>query len=631
MATGKINVTADNIFPIIKKFLYSDHEIFLRELISNAVDATQKLQTLSRIGEAKGELGDVTIQVEINAKKKTLTIRDRGIGMTAAEVEKYINQVAFSGAEEFLKKYEGKLDGKGIIGHFGLGFYSSFMVAKQVEIKTKSFTQSEEENGAHWRCTGSPEFDLTEVKKKDRGTEIILHIADDSEEFLEESRIRELLNKYAKFMPIPIQFGEKEEKINVAKEGEKEKLKTKKVPDIINNPEPAWVKKPSELTDEDYQKFYSELYPFTFDKPLFHIHLNVDYPFNLTGVLFFPKIKPNVEPQRNKIQLYQQQVFVTDSVEGIVPDFLTLLHGVLDSPDIPLNVSRSYLQADGAVKKISSHITKKVADKLEEMFKNDREDFQKKWNDMKVIIEYGMLTDEKFYERAQKFALYQRTDGSFYTLEEYIEKVKEAQTDKDKNTIILYAAHKEGQHAYIEKANNRGYDVLLLDSPLTGHLLQKIEGEKNTVKFARVDSDLIDNLIKKDDNRVSALSDKDKENLKAAVEAVTTEGKFTVRLEDMDSADAPFVITVPEFMRRMKEMSMTGGGMFGMSDMPEMYDLVVNSNHPLSNRILNEGDTEVKNSLISQALDLAKLQQNLLHGEELTKFVKRSYAKLEEV
>ena len=628
MATGKINVTADNIFPIIKKFLYSDHEIFLRELISNAVDATQKLQTLSRIGEAKGELGDLTIKVEINAKKKTLTIRDRGIGMTAAEVEKYINQVAFSGAEEFLKKYEGKLDGKGIIGHFGLGFYSSFMVAKKVEIKTKSFTQTAEDEGAHWSCTGSPEYDLKPIKKKDRGTEIILHIADDSTEFLEEHRIRELLNKYAKFMPVPIQFGEKEEKINVAKEGEEEILKTKKVPEIINNPEPAWIKKPADLKDEDYQKFYNELYPFTFEKPLFHIHLNVDYPFNLTGVLFFPKIKPNVEPQRNKIQLYQKQVFVTDSVEGIVPDFLTLLHGVIDSPDIPLNVSRSYLQSDGNVKKISSHITKKVADKLEEMFKNDREDFEKKWNDIKVIIEYGMLTDEKFYERAQKFALFQSVDGKFFTLDEYVEKVKENQTDKDKNVILLYAAHKEGQHGYIEKANEKGYDVLLLDSPIVSHLMQKIEGEKGNLKFARVDSDLIDNLIKKDENRVSQLSDKEKENLKGAIEGIVSKDKFSVRLEDMDSTDAPFVITVPEFMRRMKEMSMTGGGMFGMTDMPEMYDLVVNSNHPLSNRILAEEDADAKSTMVKQALDLAKLQQNLLHGEELTKFIKRSYAEL---
>lgn len=625
MATGKISVTADNIFPIIKKFLYSDHEIFLRELVSNAVDATQKLQTLARVGETKSELGDLTIQIEIDKKKKTLTIKDRGIGMTAEEVEKYINQVAFSGAEEFLKKYEGKLDGKGIIGHFGLGFYSSFMVASKVEIKTKSHSQKATDKAAHWTCTGSPEFELTEITKKDRGTEIILHIAEDSEEFLEEYRIRELLNKYAKFMPIPIQFGETEKEVNVAAEGEPEKLEKKKVADIINNPEPAWIKKPAELKQEDYDSFYRELYPMSFEKPLFHIHLNVDYPFNLTGVLFFPKIKPNVEPQRNKIQLYQQQVFVTDSVEGIVPDFLTLLHGVLDSPDIPLNVSRSYLQADGNVKKISSHITKKVADKLEDMFKNDRADFEQKWNDMKIIIEYGMLTDEKFYERAQKFAIYKNVEGISYTLEEYLEKVKNAQTDKNNNTILLYAAHKDGQHSYIANARARGYDVLLLDSPLVSHLMQKIESEKTNVRFARVDSDLIDNLIKKDESRVSKLSDKEKENLKEVLEVAVPKEKFSVRLEDMESTEAPFIITVPEFMRRMREMSMTGGGMFGMTDMPEMYDLVVNTNHHLSSKILGEANDDAKKELISRALDLAKLQQNLLHGEELTNFIKRSY------
>ena len=629
MTTGKINVTADNIFPIIKKFLYSDHEIFLRELVSNAVDATQKLQTLSRVGEAKGELGELKIEVEVNKKKKTLTIRDRGIGMTAEEVDKYINQVAFSGAEEFLKKYEGKLDGKEIIGHFGLGFYSSFMVANKVEIKTKSFKQKAKDKGTHWSCQGSPEFELTEITKKDRGTEIILHIADDSTEFLEEHKIRELLNKYAKFMPIPIQFGEKEIDVPTGeevKEGEEPKTKKEKVADIINNPEPAWIKKPADLSEDDYNDFYRELYPMTFDKPLFNIHLNVDYPFNLTGILFFPKIKPNVEPQRNKIQLFQKQVFVTDSVEGIVPEFLTLLHGVIDSPDIPLNVSRSYLQSDGNVKKISNHITKKVADKLESMFKGDRKDFEQKWNDIKVIIEYGMLTEEKFYERAMKFALYHSViDDSYSTFDEYVEKIKANQTDKDNNTVILYAAHKEGQHAYIEKAKDKGYDVILLDSPIVGHLIQKIEGANQNVKFARVDSDLIDNLIKKDENRVSQLSDKDKENLKTFLETAVPKEKFTVRLEDMDSAEAPFVITVPEFMRRMKEMSMTGGGMMGMGDLPEMYDLVVNTNNPISSKILNEEDEAAKTTMVNQALDLAKLQQNLLHGEELTNFIKRSY------
>ncbi len=622
MATGKINVTADNIFPIIKKFLYSDHEIFLRELVSNAVDATQKLQTLARIGEAKGDLGDLTIHVELNKEEKTLTIRDRGIGMNAEEVEKYINQVAFSGAEEFVKKYEDKLEGADIIGRFGLGFYSAFMVAERVEIFTKSYKGGK---GAHWSCTGSPEFDMNEIDREDRGTEIVLHIAEDSLNFLEESKIGGLLDKYAKFMPIPIQFGEKEEKVNVAAEGEEEKMETVKKPNIINNPKPAWVQKPADLKAEDYDAFYRELYPMTFEKPLFNIHLNVDYPFNLTGILFFPKIKPNVEPQRNKIQLFQKQVFVTDSVEGIVPDFLTLLHGVIDSPDIPLNVSRSYLQSDGNVKKISSHITKKVADKLQDMFKADRADFEAKWNDMKVIIEYGMLTEQKFFEKAQKFALYQSVDGAFATFEEYLEKVKENQTDKDGKTVILYAAHKDGQHGYIEKAKAKGYDVLLLDSPIVGHLIQKLEGENQNVTFARVDADLIDNLIKKDDNRVSQLSDKDKENLKGTLEEIIPKGKFTVRLEDMDSTDAPFTITVPEFMRRMKEMSMTGGGMMGMGDMPEMYDVVVNSNHPLTNKILAEENADAKQTLVNQALDLAKLQQNLLHGEELTKFIARSY------
>ena len=628
MATGKINVTADNIFPIIKKFLYSDHEIFLRELVSNAVDASQKLKTLGNLGEAKGELGDLTVHVNVDEANKTITIKDRGIGMTAADVEKYINQLAFSGAEEFLKKYEGKMEGSEIIGHFGLGFYSAFMVAKKVEIKTKSFTQGEDEMGAHWTCDGSPNFEMSEIEKKDRGTEIILHIADDSTEFLSESKINELLNKYAKFMPISIQAGEKDESVKVSAEGEEDKYETVKVPNIINNTAPAWIKQPSELSKEDYDKFHEELYGFTMDKPLFNIHLNVDYPFNLTGILYFPKIKPNMEIQKNKIQLYQKQVFITDSVEGIVPDFLTLLQGVIDSPDIPLNVSRSYLQSDGNVKKISNHITKKVADKLNEMFNNDRADFEQKWNDIKMIVEYGMLTEEKFYDKAKKFSLYQSENGSFHTWEEYLEKVKANQTDKDNNTIILYAAHKEGQHAYIEKAKAKGYDVLLLESPLVSHLMQKIEGENQNVKFARVDSDLIDNLIKKDEDRVSKLTEDDKTKVKESIEANVPKEKFTVRLEDLDSTESAFTITVPEFMRRMREMQATGGGgMYGMmGDMPEMYDLVVNSNHELTSRILEEGNTEKQKSLITQATDLAKLQQNLLHGEELTNFINRSYA-----
>ncbi|MCT4622538.1 MAG: molecular chaperone HtpG [Schleiferiaceae bacterium] len=627
MATGRINVTADNIFPIIKKFLYSDHEIFLRELVSNAVDATQKLKTLSNLGEAKGELGDLTVHVDVDEKKKTITITDRGIGMTADDVEKYINQVAFSGAEEFLKKYEGKMEGSEIIGHFGLGFYSAFMVASKVEIKTKSFTQGADEKGTHWICEGSPDFEMKEVKKKDRGTEITLHIAEDSTEFLSENKINELLKKYAKFMPVSIQAGEKDESQKVSAEGEEDKYETVKVPNIINNTQPAWIKSPSELSKEDYDKFHEELYGFTMDKPLFNIHLNVDYPFNLTGILYFPKIKPNMEIQKNKIQLYQKQVFITDSVEGIVPDFLTLLQGVIDSPDIPLNVSRSYLQSDGNVKKISNHITKKVADKLNDMFKNDREDFQEKWNDIRVIVEYGMLTEEKFYDKAKKFALYQNEEGSFFTWDEYLEKIKENQTDKDNNTIVLYAAHKEGQHAYIEKAKAKGYDVLILESPLVSHLMQKIEGDNQNVKFARVDSDLIDNLIKKDEDRVSKLTEDDKTKVKESIEANVPKEKFTVRLEDLDSEEPAFTITVPEFMRRMREMQATGGGgMYGMmGDMPEMYDLVVNSNHELTSRILNEDDGDKQKSLITQATDLAKLQQNLLHGEELTNFIKRSY------
>lgn len=624
MSTGKINVTADNIFPIIKKFLYSDHEIFLRELVSNAVDATTKLKALTSMGEAKGELGDLTIKIELDKENKQLRIIDRGIGMTAEDVEKYINQVAFSGAEEFVKKYDGKLDGAEIIGHFGLGFYSAFMVSSRVEIKTKSYTQEANEAGAHWSCDGSPEFTLEATEKLDRGTEIILHIADDSTEFLENYRISELLKKYARFMPIPIQFGTTEEKVKVSEEGEEDKFETVSKANIINNTHPAWVKKPAELTAEDYKSFYRELYPMTFDDPLFHIHLNVDYPFDLTGILFFPKIKQNMELQKNKIQLFQNQVFVTDSVEGIVPDFLTMLHGVIDSKDIPLNVSRSYLQADGNVKKISGHITKKVADKLEEMFKNDRADFEAKWDDIKVIIEYGMLTDEKFYERAQKFALYKNTDGEAFTWEEYLEKVKSHQTDKNETTIILYAAHKDGQHAYISKAKNKGYDVLLMDSPIVSHLIQRLESEKEKVRFARVDADTIDKLIQKEGENVNKLQKEQIDTLVTSIEGVISKEKFSVRVEALDSDDAPFQITVPEFMRRMKEMSMTGGGYMGMSDLPESYDLIVNGNHPLAERILNEGDETTKNKLIQQATDLAMLQQNLLHGEALTKFVERS-------
>lgn len=628
MSKGSINVTAQNIFPIIKKFLYSDHEIFLRELVSNAVDATQKLKTLTNLGEAKGELGDLSIHIKLDKKAKTLSIIDRGIGMTAEEIDKYINQVAFSGAEEFVKDYEGKMEGTDLIGHFGLGFYSAFMVAKKVEILTKSH---KDDAAVMWSCEGNPEFELTSIEKEDRGTEIRLHIAEDSEDFLEDAKINELLSKYAKFMPVSIEFGDKDESFNSAAEGEEAKWETKKVPNIINNPNPAWVRKPADLTEEDYSAFYRELYPSSFDEPLFSIHLNVDFPFNLTGVLYFPKIKPNVEPQRNKIQLFQKQVFVTDSVEGIVPDFLTLLHGVIDSPDIPLNVSRSYLQADGNVKKISSHITKKVADKLEEMFRNDREDFERKWNDMKIIIEYGMLTEDKFFDKGKKFALYETMDGKLHTFEAFLESIKEKQTDKDNKTVVLYASHKNAQHSYVQQAKAKGYDVLLLDSPLTSHLIQKLEQEFSDTTFARVDSDLIDNLIKKEETRVSKLSEKQKEELKTRLESIVPKEKFTLKLEDMESTDAPLMITVPEFMRRMKEMQMSGGGgMMGMGDFPDMYDLVVNANHSLASKILDTDDEAIRSTAVNQALDLAKLQQNLLHGEELTAFITRSYEMLGE-
>lgn len=625
MSNGKINVTADNIFPIIKKFLYSDHEIFLRELISNAVDATLKLKTLTRIGESKAELGDLTIEVKIDKEAKTLTVSDRGIGMSTAEVDKYINQLAFSGAEEFVQKYQDKADGAAIIGHFGLGFYSAFMVAKKVEIISKS--HDADAKAAHWQCEGNPEFTLEETEKEDRGTDIVLHINDDSLEFLEESRIRELLNKYCKFLPVPIKFGTKEitEKVG---EGDDAKEEKKIVDDIINNPNPAWTKAPSELKDEDYKNFYRELYPFTFEEPLFHIHLNVDYPFDLTGILFFPRIKPGMEMNRNKIQLYQNQVFVTDNLEGIVPDFLTMLHGVIDSKDIPLNVSRSYLQSDGAVKKISSHITKKVADKLEELFKNDRKDFESKWDDIKVIIEYGMLSDEKFYDRAQKFALYQNVKGEYFTFEEYKEKVKDLQTDKDGKLVMLYAAHKDGQHSFIKRADDKGYDVLLMDSPIVSHLMQKLETSNENLTFARVDSDSIDKLIKKEGDQPSKLSEEQINNLKPIIEGNVDKAKFTVMMENLSSDESPFMITVPEFMRRMKEMSMTGGGMMGMGNMPDMYNLVVNTNHDFVANILNESDESKQKEMIKEGTDLALLSQNLLQGEELTNFVERSFKNL---
>ncbi|MDN3725362.1 molecular chaperone HtpG [Aequorivita sp. SDUM287046] len=626
MNKGTINVSVDNIFPLIKKFLYSDHEIFLRELISNATDATLKMKHLTNIGEADGvAYGNPIIEVKLDKKKKQLRIIDQGIGMTKDEVEKYINEIAFSGAEEFIEKYKDK-NGKdaGIIGHFGLGFYSAFMVAEKVEIITKSF---KDQPAVHWICDGSPEFTIEETDKKERGTEIILHIAEDSTEFLEENRIRELLVKYNKFMPIPIKFGTRTEKLPKP-EGAKEddKAPTEEVDNIINNPTPAWTKQPTELEDKDYKSFYRELYPMQFEEPLFHIHLNVDYPFNLTGILYFPKMTNDMSIQKDKIQLYQNQVFVTDNVEGIVPEFLTMLRGVIDSPDIPLNVSRSYLQADGAVKKISSYITRKVADKLKGLFNNDREGFEKKWNDIKIVIEYGMLTEDKFFEKAKDFALFPTVGNTYFTFSELKEKIKDVQTDKDGNLVILYASNKEEQHSYIEAAKEKGYEILLLDSPIVTHLLQKIEGSEEKISFVRVDSDHIESLIKKDETQISKLTDDEKESLKTFLDGVIPKEKFSVQLEALDSSANPFIITEPEFMRRMKDMQKTGGGgMFGMGGFPEMYNLIINTNHELVVEILNTKTEKKKERLVSQALDLAKLSKNLLKGEDLTAFIKRSY------
>ncbi|MCD8448106.1 molecular chaperone HtpG [Tenacibaculum dicentrarchi] len=633
MSKGSINVSVENIFPLIKKFLYSDHEIFLRELISNGTDATTKLKHLISIGEANTELGDAKIEISIDKDAKTITIKDQGLGMTADEVEKYINQIAFSGAEEFLDKYKDDKNETGVIGHFGLGFYSAFMVAHKVELISKSFKDAP---AAHWTCDGSPEFTLVEHDKADRGTEIILHVADDSLEFLEEAKIGGLLNKYNRFNQVPIKFGTN--KINDPEftpvtttdaEGKEttEPHRQIEVDNIINNTNPAWTKAPADLNDEDYTNFYKELYPTQFEESLFHIHLNVDYPFNLTGILFFPKLTQSLDMQKDKIQLYQNQVYVTDNVEGIVPDFLQMLKGVIDSPDIPLNVSRSGLQADGAVKKISGYITKKVADKLSSLFKKDRADFEQKWNDIKVIIEYGMLSEDKFMDKAKKFALYPTVADTYFTFDELVEKTKDNQTDKDGNHIVLYTSNKEAQHSYIQEATAKGYEVVVLDSPIVSHLMQKLETAGETkVQFVRVDSDFIDNLIKKDEAVISKLTDKEKEALKPVIEGVIASQTYTVQLEAMDSSSSPFIITVPEFMRRMKEMQASGGGggMMGVGNLPEMYNLVVNTNSPLVSEILN-ADEDKKADLITQAFDLAKLSQNLLHGEALTNFIKRSY------
>ncbi|MCD6660672.1 MAG: molecular chaperone HtpG [Lentimicrobium sp.] len=628
MQTGKINVQTENIFPIIKKFLYSDHEIFLRELISNAVDATQKLKALASMGNVKEELGDLTIEVVVDKEAKTLTIKDNGIGMTAEEVDKYINQIAFSGAEEFVKKYKGKTDTDAaqLIGHFGLGFYSSFMVSKKVEIITKTYRKGPGSKAVKWECDGSPEYTLTETERSQRGTDIILHIADDSLEFLEEHRILDLLKKYCKFLPVPIRFGneKKWEKVEGEKdENGNDKYNETESPRIINNVNPAWKRKPADLSDEDYKSFYRELYPALFEDPLFNIHLNVDYPFNLTGILYFPRVKKNFEVQKEKIQLYSNQVFVTDSVEGIVPDFLTLMHGVIDSPDIPLNVSRSYLQSDANVKKISNHIMKKVADKLEDIFKNNREDFEKKWDDIRIFIEYGIISEPKFWERAEKFCLLKDTAGKYYTFNEYKDAITAAQTDKDQKLVYLYTTDTTEQHSYIEAATARGYSVLVMDGPIDNHFVNTLEQKFEKSSFIRVDGDVIDKLIKKDEQLPSKLSEEEQNQIKPIFGEIAGEANYTVVFESLSETDMPVQITRPEFMRRMKDMSMLGG-MSYMGSLPDSYNLVVNSNHALISRLKETENEEDKKALAKQLFDLARLSQNLLKGEELTSFIKRS-------
>ena len=624
MRTGQINVQTENIFPIIKKFLYSDHEIFLRELVSNAVDASQKIKVLSANGEYKGEVGDLRVDVILNKEEKTLTIRDRGIGMTEDEIDKYINQIAFSGAEEFVQQYKGNEGAEQIIGHFGLGFYSAFMVAERVQIRTLS--RHDGSKAVQWESNGSPEYTITEIEKEERGTDIILYIAEDALEFLEKARISDIMNKYCKFLPIPVFFGNKTEYID-SPEGEKdENGKVKRVaievPNQINNVAPAWTKAPVDLTTDDYDAFYRELYPTTFDSPLFHIHLNVDYPFNLTGILYFPKIKENVEVQRNKINLYSNQVFITDSVAEIVPEFLTLLHGVIDSPDIPLNVSRSYLQSDSNVKKISSHITKKVADKLADMFKKDRKDFEEKWNDLQIFVQYGSLSDEKFAEKATAFTLLKNTAGEYFTTEEYKEKIAVLQTDKNGKTVYLYTNDPEEQFSFVKKAKDRGYDVLHLDGPLAPHWIAKMEQSMENITFARVDSDTLDKLIQKSDEIPSKLSKEEEEKLKPVFEASVNKEKFTVQFESMSEDDAPIIITQPEFIRRMMEQQKMGGGGF-MGAFPEMYNLVVNANHPKVTSVLSKNEEEQK-ATVKQLTDLAMLAQGMLKGEALNAFIERN-------
>jgi molecular chaperone HtpG len=629
MQTGKINVQTENIFPIIKKFLYSDHEIFLRELISNAVDATQKLKTLASVGTYKDELGDLTIRVEVDKKAGTISVRDRGIGMTAEEVDKYINQIAFSSAEEFVKKFKTKSEAErnAIIGHFGLGFYSSFMVADKVEIFTKTYKKGGQTKAVKWVCDGSPDYTMEETERKERGTDVVVYIDKENKDFLEESRILEILRKYSRFLPVPIEFGKEKswEKVEGEKDehGHDKEVMVEK-PRIINNTDPLWKKKPAECTEEDYKKFYRELYPMNFEEPLFQIHLNVDYPFNLTGILYFPKVKRNVEIQKDKIQLYCNQVFVTDSVEGIVPEFLTLLHGVIDSPDIPLNVSRSYLQSDSNVKKISGYIMKKVSEKLEDLFKKDRPAFESKWDDIRVFIEYGMISEEKFYEKATSFALLKNIEGKYFTLDEYKLHTEPSQKDKDNKVIYLYTSNKEEQHSFVQAARDRGYDVLVMDGILDNHFINTLEHKLTDIMFRRVDSDTIDKLIKKEEDNLSKLENAQKDKLKGIIEKFIDKEKFTIVFENLSETEVPFQVLQPEFMRRMKDMSALGGGYMGLGSMPEFYNLVVNTNHPVMQSVLEQQEEQDQEKLVRQLYDLALIAQNLLKGENLTAFVKRS-------
>ena len=625
MKTGQINVQTENIFPIIKKFLYSDHEIFLRELVSNAVDASQKMKVLSANGEFKGTLGDLRVDVILDVAEKTLTIRDNGIGMTSDEIDKYINQIAFSGAEEFVQKYSGKEGAEQIIGHFGLGFYSAFMVAEKVQIRTLSRTEGSQ--AVEWESNGSTEYTISDIEKESRGTDIILYINEESAEFLEKARIESVLNKYCKFLPIPVFFGMKTEYID-SPEGEKDdkgaiKRVAIEVPNQLNNTQPAWTKAPVDLTEEAYDSFYRELYPMTFEKPLFNIHLNVDYPFNLTGILYFPKIKENVEVQRNKINLYSNQVFITDSVAEIVPEFLTLLHGVIDSPDIPLNVSRSYLQSDSNVKKISSHITKKVADKLAEMFKKDRKDFEQKWDDLQVFVQYGMLSEDKFAEKANGFTLLKNTDGAYFTIEEYKEKIKALQTDKDGKTIVLYTNNPEEQYGYVKNAKERGYDILNLDGPLISHWLPKLEQSNENLSFVRVDADTLDKIIRKTDEIPSKLSKEEEEKLKGLFENSINKEKYNIQFESMSEENAPIVITQPEFIRRMMEQQKLGGGGGFYGAFPEMFTMTINSNHPAVSGLTAKPEKK-QQATIKQLTDLALLSQGLLKGEALSSFIERN-------